>query len=344
MSVAGPRDGFSSFLNRRCLDLLHATLSDPSSFRGRDYEVYTPEGALNRLRIDLGNIAAGGLSHPYHYLDCLVDLICTQVHDFSRYGVQVIGKNHGWAGDTDTLPMDFGDESITIAPTAMVRFAATWKSQQTSPRSQPPPILTLLDLNPTFARRHSSHATIAAYLLSLAQVHLRYHPKETVANPFLIAIRYKTLAYARTPVYIVYTARITRRYLDSVSDCCVSGHQHVEESINVCCSPEYHAGDKKQMAEFSQVLLELCPRLVRRAVQESGGEAAVMARAAETQRVRMDEWFLEQEKMRQQVIERMQEEEKKMKRARQKKRRHPPETASKKKVKGREVAGNELLH
>jgi hypothetical protein len=184
------------------------------------------------------------------------------------------------------LPLDFGGGiSISIEPTAMLFFQA---AEKTPPRSLPAPVLTLLDLDPAATRRTSSHATIVAYLLSLAQAHLRFYPDATEANPFLIAIRYKISPGGVTsvPVFVIYTAHITRRFIDDIC-----GDRKVEAETIVLHSPPFDCTDKEQMADFAELLLELCPALVLRAVQELGGEKTAVSRAEEIRRVRNQEWI-----------------------------------------------------
>jgi hypothetical protein len=218
----------------------------------------------------------------------------------------------------------------------MVRFAATCRAQETTPRALPPPILMSLDLLP-LPRRHSSQATISAYLLSAAQAHLRYHATATVATPCLIAIRYRMHlnldpdedepTWGTTAVYVIYTARITRSYLDSVC-----AHQNVSEAVIVYSSQDYDTTDSAQMIEFAEALLQLCPKLVSKAVLKCGGEEAVMARAAATQEARLDErWEAQQEQLR--IIQEEEERRKKREQQRTKKRKRAQQGGRKKKVK-----------
>jgi hypothetical protein len=337
--ILAARDCPSTFINSENLDFLYATLRNPSSFCYRDFPMYLPSGEINRFASDLCTIASGPRP-PYQYLDDLIDFIFTQVHDYARYGVQVIGYNHwGYTGDCWTLPMDFGDEktSITIEPKAMVRVAATRKAQETTPRALPPPILMLLDLHPEVARRHSSQATVSAYLLSVAQAHLRYHTTSTVATPCLIAIRYRMYPGTKTPIYVIYTARITRSYLDLVC-----AHQNVTETATMYSSPEYDTTDKAQMIDFAEALLQLCPHLVGKAVRKCGGENAVLARAAATQDTRIDElWQAEEERLR--LREEEEEQRKKREWQRAKKRKRAQGMGQRKKVKT-EVPGTVSVH
>jgi hypothetical protein len=297
------------------LHILRGVVSDPSKFHLRDFPTSTPDGETDMLGMLVHVLSCGCASATYshQYLYSLVDFICSQIYNFSCYGIKMFGRNRE---QTVPLPLDFGgDITIDIRPTAMIRFQTT---QQTPPTETPPPILTILDLHPRTARRTSSHATIAAYLLSLAQAELRFRPDASVANPYMIGIRYKSSigssAPPSIPVFVMYTATITRHYLDTLSS-----HHDVESTVAIWQSPDFDCTNKEQMEGFTELLLELCPALVQRAIADMGGDEAAIARAECIERICMVEWSAQEKEL--------------WKTLRQKKRARPLTARSRKKVK-----------
>ena len=141
-----------------------------------------------------------------------------------------------------------------------------------------PALLTIVDLQRQTQRRYSTRATVTAHLLALAQLHLRLTPSAVSAQPYVVTIVGRTLDEVTLRSHGIYTAEITRSYLDALAQQDTLAQPGVTVLERVFRTVEV-AEERREFFEFMMQLL--------RGVEEVGGEekAAVLVREALIPRV-----------------------------------------------------------
>lgn len=135
---------------------------------------------------------------------------------------------------------------------AVLRFQASRKNQHNSLQ-----MMALIELHPNSP---SEDVRTLRSPLICWRWQLRLLPTVTATHPYLIAVCYrKRLTRPMTPVYVIYTATISRTYLECI---CARRNFDVDKCgpVTVSYSPDHDATDLKEMADFADVLLELCGR------------------------------------------------------------------------------------
>ncbi|KAA8907592.1 hypothetical protein FN846DRAFT_946677 [Sphaerosporella brunnea] len=283
--------------------LLRAVIADPSfpldgHHSAREFTSDDPSQRVEALRC-LGVVATGGTLHPFQYLHHMVEYICSLVHSFPRFGVQLITRASRASDDVIGIPLGITKPFVSISPDALLRFQHTPKHQGLAL-----PLMSVLDLTKQqvhrrLQTRRSGDGFIVANLLALAQTQLRLLSDLTMATPTVVAIRYRlrpSSSSGRTsariqkyPVYVVYSAEISRRYASDLS-----ALRDPTEGVTVRRSRDYDPSVTADMLDLAGELTSLCPQLVAAIVDTLGGEDRARSRWQDIERERMEERAVEQ--------------------------------------------------
>ena len=220
--------------------------------------------ALTAALSEVGLMGSGN-QDAYRYLHSLLDVVSTYIYNFAvLYGVTTVQDRQPFANPpaTCTVHLSFGPAELDIHPAGLLRFTTP---AQRLRGNDIPPALAVVDLRRFGVRA----ATIAGYILALAQSYLHHYPSAEFAQPYVIAIQRPTGdpgSVTADPVYTVCTARVTRAYLLSLMQGTPLCGEMVVES-----SKEFDPAVYLQRLAFVDLMVDLVPRVVMAGVEAMGG-------------------------------------------------------------------------
>lgn len=262
------------------LFMLRALIRDPKPFLESGVLPGFPNDSINNANVALAQLSWPCLrfSSPSRYLrDIVYNII--DIFNFTRLGIE---------HDTlQPLMLNFNSASTSAIFDTLITFITIC------------PLIAILNLPPPpkpgqrpsiHNRRRFTEATVAAYLLTLAQNYYRTTdtlclPERPPAQPCLLAARWLRTG---APVYIIFTTQIPLSYLNAVE-------AHLETPGIAVSWQEFDATDDGAMVALLEVLLRLIPALVMRVVEAAGGEHGTKALRERYQELKLEQFMAKRE-------------------------------------------------